>query len=140
MIRADNPKNIKLGGVCIYYRETIPVKTIRINDLPECLVCEVNYENKKFFIVALYQSPNQNNDEFNEFLGSFENIIDNINQFNPYFALITGDFNARSSSWWGNDIDKFEGIGIEILISSYGLKQLIFEPTHLLPTDLIFTN
>ena len=91
LIRADNPKNIKMGGVCIYHRETIPVKTVQINYLPECLVCEVNYENKKFFIVALYQPPNQNNDEFEEFLGSFENVI-------------TGDSNACSSSWWGNDI------------------------------------
>ena len=35
---------------------------------------------------------------------------------------------------------KFEGISLEILISSYGLKQLIPEPTHLLPTDLKFIN
>ena len=135
LIRADHPKNIKQGGVCIYYRETLPVKTVQINYLPECLVCEVNYKNKKIFIVTLYRSPSQNDDEFDEFLRSFESVIDHINQSNPYFVLITGDFNARSSSWWGNDINNFEGISIENLTSSYGFKQLISEPTHLLPTS-----
>ena len=28
LIHDDHPKNIKQGGVCIYYRETLPVKTI----------------------------------------------------------------------------------------------------------------
>ena len=55
------------------------------------------------FIVTLYRSPSQNDNEFDEFLCSFECVIDHINQSKPYFVLITGDFNARSSSWWGND-------------------------------------
>ena len=111
----------------------------------ECLVCEVSYNNKKIFIVTLYWSPSQTDGEFDKFLCSFESIIDNINQSNSYFVLITGDFNAYSSSWWGNNTNNFEGISIENLTSSFGLKQLISEPTHLHPTsssciDLIYTN
>ena len=98
LILAGHPKNIKQGGVCIYYRETFPVNVVQINYLPECLVCEVNYKNKKIFIVTLYRYPSENIDEFDEFLRSFESAIDHINQCNPYFVLITGDFNARSSS------------------------------------------
>ena len=78
LIRADHPKNIKRGGVCIYYRETLPLKIIQINYLPECLVCEINYDNKKIFIVTLYRSPSQTTDEFDEFLQGFEGVIDNI--------------------------------------------------------------
>ena len=145
LICADHPKIIKQGRVWIYYRETILVITIQINFLPECLLCEFNYENKKIFTVTLYRSLSQNDDEFDEFLRSFESVIDNIKQSNTYFVLITGDFNACSNSWWENDINNFEGISIENLTTSYGLKQLISEPTHLLPTsssciDLIFTN
>ena len=90
LIRADHPNNIKQGGVCIYYRETLPVKTVQINYLPECLVCEVNYKNKKIFIVTLHRSASQNDDEFDEFLRSFECVIDHINKSNPYFVLIIG--------------------------------------------------
>ena len=79
LIRADHPKNLKQGGVCIYYRETLPVKTIQLNYLPECLVCEINYDNKKIFFVTLYRSPSQSNDEFDEFLRGFEGVIDYIN-------------------------------------------------------------
>ena len=92
---------------------------------------------------TLYRSPSQNDDEFDEFLCSFESVAYNINQSNPYFVLITGDFNASSSSWWGNDVNNFESISIENLTSSYGLKQLIPKLTHLLPSsriDLMFTN
>ena len=38
LIRADNPNNIKRGGVCIYYRGSLPVKVINLNFLSECLV------------------------------------------------------------------------------------------------------
>ena len=52
LIRADHPKNIKQGRVCIYHRKTLPVKNIQLNYLPEYLVCEINY--KEIFIVTLY--------------------------------------------------------------------------------------
>ena len=59
--------------------------------------------------------------------------------------MITGDFNARCNRWWVNDRNNTEGDSIDNLTSSYGLKQLIVEPTYILPTsssciDLLFTN
>ena len=64
---------------------------------------------------------------------------------NPYFTLITGNFNARYNRWWENDSNNTEGVSIDNLTSSYGLKQLIGEPTHILSTsssynDLLFIN
>ena len=96
-------------------------------------------------MVILYRSPSQSTDEFDDFLRGFEGIIDNINQCNPYFTLITGDFNARCNRWWENDSNNTEGVSIDNLTSSYGLKQLIGEPTHILSTsssynDLLFIN
>ena len=46
---------------------------------------------------------------------------------------------------WENDSNNTEGVSIDNLTSSYGLKQLIAEPTHILSTtssciDLLFTN
>ena len=120
LICANHPKNIKQGEVCIYCRETLPVKTIQINYLCKCLVCEVNKTSKiaklwkqNIFIVTLYRSPSQNDFEFDEFLRSFESVIDNINQSNPYFVLITGEFNLLSNNWLGNVINNFAGISIK---------------------------
>ena len=63
----------------------------------------------------------------------------------PYFSAITGDFNASCNRCWVNDSNNTEEVSIDNLTSSYGLKQLIAKPTHILPTsssctDLLFTN
>ena len=109
-------------------------------------MCEIQYNNKKCFLVSLYRSPSQNPEEFDIFMREFEKIIDSISTpGNPNLILITGDFNAKLSTWNPNDIDTFEGIEIGNLTSSYGLMQIISDPTHILPNsstciDLIFTN
>ena len=58
---------------------------------------------------------------------------------------MVSDFNARSSSWWSDDVDNIEGIRFESITSFHGLHQIIIELTHILPSsssciDLIFTN
>ena len=61
------------------------------------------------------------------------------------FVLITGDFNVRSTNWWKNNLSTSEGTQVDSLTTSYGLSQIISDPTHILPNssyciDLIFTN
>ena len=62
---------------------------------------------------------------------------------NPHFILVTGDLNVRSS-FWKNDLKTSESDQIDVITLSYGLSQLICEPTHILPNspsfDLIFIN
>ena len=65
--------------------------------------------------------------------------------FKPHLLLITGDFNARFSTWWSGDVDNIEGARLEPITSFYGLHQIINELTHKLSSwssciDLIFTN
>ena len=145
LIRADHPLNVKRGGVCVYYKDTLPIKILNISQLSECLVLEILYDNKKCFITSLYRSPSQNSDEFESFLTKFEQLINSIYSLDPYLFIILGDFNAKLSSWNVNDPDTFEGKKIDELTSSYGLSQVISEPTHILPNsssciDLIFCN
>ena len=115
------------------------------NIMTRIAVCEISFKKKKIFIVTLYRCPSQSFHEFDEFLRGFEDATDYINQCNPYFTLITGDFNALCNRWWENDSNNTEGVSIDNLTSSYGLKQLIAEPNHILSTsssciDLLFTN
>ena len=51
LIRADHPLNIKRGGVCIYYRESLPIKVVDVSQLNECLLIEIICNNQKCFIV-----------------------------------------------------------------------------------------
>ena len=59
LIRPNHAKKIKQDRVFIYYRETMLVKIIQLNYLSECLVCQINYDNKKIFIVTSYRYPSQ---------------------------------------------------------------------------------
>ena len=145
LVCADHPNNIKSGGVCIYYKESLPVRVISLPYLKEALLLEMTYNNKKVIVSVIYRSPSQNNSEFDLFLSNFEKPLSDINERKPFLSVITGDFNARSSSWWSEDIDTTEGSKLFSLTSSDGFSQLINEPTHIQTgssscTDLIFNN
>ena len=72
LVRADHPNNIKRGGICIYYKESLPVRVISIPYIKEALLLEMNYNNKKVIISVIYRSSSQSTDEFESFLLNFE--------------------------------------------------------------------
>ena len=98
-IHADQPSNVKKGGAGINYKDSIAVQIINTNFLSECLLCEVTVNNKKGYIAVLYRSPSQTNTVFNDFISSFEKLLQELSALNPDFSIVLGDFNARSKSW-----------------------------------------
>ena len=61
MIRADHPSNAKREGVCIYYKEYLPlIRKVDICKLNECIVTEITVNNERCFLTCLYRSPSQN--------------------------------------------------------------------------------
>ena len=67
LVCADHPNNIKRGGVCIYYKESLPARVISLPYLKEALLLEMTYSNKKVIVSVIYRSPSQNNSEFDLF-------------------------------------------------------------------------
>ena len=108
LVCADHPNNIKRGGVCIYYKESLPVRIISLPFLNEALLLEMSCNNKKIIVSVIYRSPRQNNNEFQLFITNLERLFSDINKRKPSLSVVTGDFNARSSSWWSNDINSIE--------------------------------
>ena len=54
LLHIDHPTNTKRGGVCIYYKDHLPV--IKRNDLcllHECVVTELRIEKKNYFFACL---------------------------------------------------------------------------------------
>ena len=47
LVRSDHPDNIKRGGVCIYYKESLPVRVINLPFFKEALLLEMCYNKKK---------------------------------------------------------------------------------------------
>ena len=132
------------GGVCIYYKEQISlIKCDDICTLDNCLVTEIRSQSEKCFLTCVYRSPSQNNEEFENFCINFGLLLNNIKEEIPVCAIITVDFNARSSDWWKNDITNSVDQELDSLTSSAGYSQIIDKPTHIVNnsmscTDLIF--
>ena len=101
--------------------------------------------NKIGYIAVTYRSPSQTASEFDSFLETFEEFLYQIQQFRSSFVVILRDFNARSKSWWNEDITSNKGSQTDSLTTPYGLEQFIPVPTQILPNsstciDLIFTD
>ena len=66
LVRADHPNDVKRGGVCVYVKSSLSARTCNISRLNECIVLEVSLDRKKGYIVCLYRSPSQSNDDFDD--------------------------------------------------------------------------
>ena len=117
MIRADHQSNTKRGGVCIYYRNFLLLKLINIHYLNECVTFEIKLGDKICNFVSLYRSPNQSEDDFENFSNHFELTLDAVLVTNPFLIVDIGDFNAKSSNWYTGDRTTSEGSKIEAITS-----------------------
>ena len=144
LIRSDHPSDSKRGGVCIYYKEHIPlIKRDDICTLDNSLVTKIRSQNEKCFLTCIYRSPSKNNEEIENFCANFDLLLSNINEELPICSIITGDFNARCSNWWKNDITNSVGQELDSLTSSAAYAQIIDKPTHIVNNsmsciDLVF--
>ena len=144
LFRSNHTSNNK-RGVCIYYKSTLPLRILKISNLNECINFDVSAANKICRFIQLYRSPSQKKDKFQEFKSNLEMNLDALSTNNPFLTVMIGDFNAKSSNWYLNDITSFEGSQIEFLASQFAMSQVINEPTHILDNsksciDLIFTS
>ena len=145
LVRADHPNDTKRGGVCIYYKESLPVRVINSRYFEDALLLEMTYHNKKVRVSVIYRSPSQSINEFDSFLSNLENLVSDINNRKPALSIITGDFSARFQSWRSNDINTTEGSKLLALSSPNGFPQLTDEPPHIKTNstsciDLIVTD
>ena len=73
MMRADHPSNTKRDGVCLYYKEHLPIiRRDKISNLQECLVTEITLKNKRCFLTRLCRSPSQNCEQIKSFCDSLD--------------------------------------------------------------------
>ena len=93
----------------------------------------------------MYRSPSQSTSRLEYFLSGFEDLLSNILCSKPQFTIILGDLNARSLASWSEDITTLHGTQMDSLTITHAFKQIISDPTHILPqssycSNLIFTD
>ena len=69
---SDHPSNTKRGGVCLYYKNYLPLKVLDISYLKECVNFELKISDKSCNLVAVYMFPSQSQDDFETFSDKFE--------------------------------------------------------------------
>ena len=95
LVCAEHPNNIKRGGVYIYYKESSPLRVITLLYLNQAFFLEVaNNNNNKIIVSVIYLSPSQNNNEFELFLSSFRQLLNDVNKSKTSLYVITGNFNT----------------------------------------------
>ena len=143
MIRADHASNTKRGGVCIYYKQYLPlIRKVDICKLNECIVTEITVNNERCFLTCLYRSPNQNQEQFESFCENLIDVLSGINNQQPTCSILVGDFNAKLLKWCPSDQDIKDGQ--DTFTTTSGYTQIIGQPTHIMNDkssciDLLFT-
>ena len=142
LVRLDYPSQDKRYNVCIYFRNSFPLKILNIHYLPESVSFESQVGSKIY--KSVYQSPSQTSDNFEKNEDNFELTLDTLAESTSHLTVAIGDFNIKSKTWYIKDKITTECARIEVVTSQYGLHQIINEPTHVLENsssciDLIFT-
>ena len=83
--RSDHPSNTKLGGVCLYYRDELPIKRrTDLELLQEMIVSEISLSQKKIILATLYRSPSQDSEQFESFIDNLQLFFTNLRNENPH--------------------------------------------------------
>ena len=55
IVRSDHPSGSKKGGVCCYFKESLPIRMLKITPMTECLVLIMLYNNKLVIVSVIYR-------------------------------------------------------------------------------------
>ena len=148
IIKNNHPPKTKCGGVCVYYKNTLPSKLVNIKDLQWCISFEIRIEGGEggecWKFISLYRSPSRPMTNMNPFWKTLNWLLIKFMKKIHLWSVL-GDFHTKSNSWHNNDSTSHEGSMIDTVMSNYGLHQLIQEATHILNSsssciDPIFTS
>ena len=114
-VRSDHSSNTKCsGGVANYHKDHKTISQLAeamllFSSLNQSIALEVLLANNKRFLTALYRSPSQNKNQFDQFCSSFNILMSNVYDQKSLASIITRGFNARSKNRWSQDVTKSRG-------------------------------
>ena len=53
VVREDNPNSATRSGICVYFKESLAVRSVTSLYLKKCLLLEVFIQNRKGYVVSL---------------------------------------------------------------------------------------
>ena len=146
LLKAYHPNNIKRGGVCICFKESLPlIRRDDLTNLKDCVITKINVNNEKCLFTCLYRSLSQNHNGLEHLCTNFDLFLSNFNNLYPTCSIVLGDFNAKCSKWCASDKSNTTGIELDNITMTSGYNQMIDKPTHYINEsssciDLIFSS
>ena len=126
VVRGDHLSNTKNGGVCIYFKNSLPLKVLDIQLL------QIKIANKTYNFISLYRSPSQSRDGFESLTDNIELNLASIPFRNPYLIVVFNGFNAQTKGWYSLDKTTYGGTRIDSITTQFGLEQLIYGLTQII--------
>lgn len=125
LIRRDRPAG-RGGGVAMYLRDGLTFKVLPV--VPtyiECMAVQVRLPRRKCVtVITCYRPPSAVVDNF---LDSLDTVISSVQQSS---LVVTGDFNAKHSSWFAHQATDSAGSALKDFMDGHDLLQLISSPTY----------
>ena len=146
LLKAYHPNNIKRGGVCICFKESLPlIRRDDLTNLKDCVITKINVNNEKCLFTCLYRSLSQNHDGLEHLCTNFDLFLSNFNNLYPTCSIVLGDFNAKCSKWCASVKRNTAGIELDNITMTSDYNQMIDKPTHYVNEsstciDLIFSS
>ena len=98
LVQSDHTSQYKMGGVCIYFTNSLLLKILNIHYLQESISFELQIGSKTCEIVSLYRCPSQTSDGFKKFTDNFELTLDTLADSNSHLIVV-----LKSKIWYIND-------------------------------------
>ena len=132
----------KGGGVAVYLRSGLSAKELPIySPSLECIALQVTLpKRKKIVLFTVYRPPNVSMDAF------LDDLDGALCRHLAPSTYIVGDFNAKHSDWFKDQVIDTSGEALKCFADSYQMHQIITEPTYNVTSerasqlDLVFTN
>ena len=112
LVQSDHPSQHKRGGVCIHFRNSLPLKILNIHYLQESISFELQVGSKICKFVSLYRSSSQTSDDFEKLIDNFEITPDTLAESNSDLIVVLGDLNIKSKNCYIDDKTITEGAKI----------------------------
>ena len=54
LVRSDHLTMLKRGGVCMYFKENLSLRSINVPFLSQCVLCEMTLQSQKGYVIVIY--------------------------------------------------------------------------------------
>ena len=99
MFRVDHPLDNQHKGLCVYCKESLPIRLYNISYIEECICFNFMISNKLCSIVLLYRSANQNSNEFENLFNNFNLNLESITKKKCFSIILLDHFHAKHNNW-----------------------------------------